>query len=1181
MRSFVATLFFVLFSFALYGQSGNFYLKNYKNPLATTDQLNTSALQGQNGKMYFANTRGIITYDGAVWDLVQTQSTPHTLAQSEDGTIFVACRQHFGYLRKDELGITHYEIIASTYPDEATTQKIIFQGNFVYFFSEKALYQVSLKDYQIRQVWKSKPSALFSACFEHQGQIFIHQLGEGLLRLQNRQLILHQKNSILKNITLLFYIQYNPKQILLGLDDNSLWLFDGKEFEPFEIEQEEYLEKHILTDGIYFSEKYLGLGTLTGGCLVIDKITGEIQQIINYQTGLPDNEVLALGKDGHGGLWICHERGISRADLTLPILTFSDYLGLRGSPNSILKTDSALYVATNEGLFYLTKVSKMEQLVRLIKEERKEVKVIERNIHTTIQIQENPFVSELMTPLTDPEENADRATRRQNRKNQRIAKREARNASENQEEDSPQITQTDTIQVKKVVSESPQTVKYSSKVSKRPLNNELIQGDEINLQSIPFIYSSIVGIDVKCRQVISFKDRILVATSKGLFEITNLYNARLIYPDVYINYIHLSQNKANQVYLATQEGLTILSLENNQWQIELEEKQFNEAIYSLDEHQGSLWLGGARYIHKIQLESQNQVSEIKTYSLPNSYAEMPVVKIVNGKPIFVISTGIYTLDEKGKKIILEPTLQKYFNPRTNTIYNQRGYTWLLPPKEDWLTLEGNSGDFSEITPFLGFFENISDIYIDSQNNFWIIANNQIHKIKSDAYLQKQTIFKAFIRKAFYRKEPLSLNNLNLNSSQNNLRFELSSSYFLEENRIEYQYKLEGLENDWSEWNSSPEINFPILPSGNYVLRVRAKNVFGQESQEDKVEFVIHKKIWEYPAFYLLALVVLIGIGYLILKIRLRSVDISKKKLENKVREKTQEIHKKQISLEEALEEISTQKEQIQQKNEELHRVNSQLESTVEERTTKLKSTLLQLLQTNKELDTFIYRASHDLKGPISRLIGLVNLIRIDPKQEEIAKHLNYVEFTAQKMDSMLDKLMNIHSIHSEQIEIEKIYVGDLLQDIKRKFQAQIGHQKVFLMTKIQAPEYIYSDTVLLNIIIRNLLENTVQFANQSTEVFSVSKFELNVDEEFIHIKVTDNGLGILSNIQDRIFDMFFRGHESSQGNGLGLYLVKKATEKLNGQIHFKSEPKNFTSFSVILPNPEKKTTPNPEVSLKE
>ena len=372
------------------------------------------------------------------------------------------------------------------------------------------------------------------------------------------------------------------------------------------------------------------------------------------------------------------------------------------------------------------------------------------------------------------------------------------------------------------------------------------------------------------------------------------------------------------------------------------------------------------------------------------------------------------------------------------------------------------------------------------------------------------------------------------------------------------------------------IFLPFYPVEKYKLRVRAKNIFGQRSKEEVLEFEIKPPFWETLWFYLLMAVLGLSIFYTIFKLRTRALRLANQKLEIKVAEKTQEISSQKKQLEVAFHEISEQKNQIQVANKELKKVNVTLEQKVEERTAKLKATLLQLLQTNKELDTFIYRSSHDLKGPISRLIGLVNLAKMENDQESIYRNLHLIQFTAHRMNKMLDKLMNVHSINSESIEYERFNVNEFLEEVRGRLRGIPGEESAYIIFKVDADQMMVSDQTLLGIIVENILENAIQFQNPSEDVFSIIKLELKADEEFIRIKISDNGAGIGEDHKDKIFDMFYRGSELSKGNGLGLYLVKKASEKLNGQIHFKSEPGNITSFTIILPH-ERVRVKEPEV----
>ena len=106
---------------------------------------------------------------------------------------------------------------------------------------------------------------------------------------------------------------------------------------------------------------------LTEVLLLLDKISGKVRFTINNQNGLPDDEIFAIGSDKSGGLWLSHQYGLTRADLNLPVGNFSIYPGLKGNLTTSLRHNNELYVATSEGVFYLTEVKNYSEVEILIK----------------------------------------------------------------------------------------------------------------------------------------------------------------------------------------------------------------------------------------------------------------------------------------------------------------------------------------------------------------------------------------------------------------------------------------------------------------------------------------------------------------------------------------------------------------------------------------------------------------------------------------------------------------------------------------------------------------------------------------------------------------------------------------------------------------------------------------------
>ncbi len=293
-------------------------------------------------------------------------------------------------------------------------------------------------------------------------------------------------------------------------------------------------------------------------------------------------------------------------------------------------------------------------------------------------------------------------------------------------------------------------------------------------------------------------------------------------------------------------------------------------------------------------------------------------------------------------------------------------------------------------------------------------------------------------------------------------------------------------------------------------------------------------------------------------------------LEAKVKLRTEEIQVKNEKLEQQKAEIGYQRDRLEDaqkeiifKNEELKKVNSNLEDIVDKRTSELMVTLDKLKESNKELDTFIYRASHDLKGPILRIQGLTMITQREPDLALQKLNINRIEFTAIEMGRVLSKLLNIHQIFKEEIEKTKINFEQLINDVTKTLQPLIWENTDFLNITIQPEMVVQSDSQFLKIILENLIENSIVFRKEHVNL-KVEIAILQIDGN-LRLTIHDNGTGISPTIKDQIFNMFYRGSEKSIGNGLGLYLVKKATEKLDGSVELHTVHGEFTEVVVTIP----------------
>lgn len=170
--------------------------------------------------------------------------------------------------------------------------------------------------------------------------------------------------------------------------------------------------------------------------------------------------------------------------------------------------------------------------------------------------------------------------------------------------------------------------------------------------------------------------------------------------------------------------------------------------------------------------------------------------------------------------------------------------------------------------------------------------------------------------------------------------------------------------------------------------------------------------------------------------------------------------------------------------------------------------------------------------------------------------------TAKSLDRMLFKLQSISDIGSQQLIEREVRIKDLIREVIQSLQQEWESKKIRIQIQNSLDQNPVSNPVLLRIALENLLENAIHFArSESAEILVTARQQ----GDILLLSVKDNGEGIHFEFQNRIFEMYFRASEKSRGNGLGLYIVKKAAERLRGRITFQSEPYQGSVFTLEIP----------------
>ena len=231
----------------------------------------------------------------------------------------------------------------------------------------------------------------------------------------------------------------------------------------------------------------------------------------------------------------------------------------------------------------------------------------------------------------------------------------------------------------------------------------------------------------------------------------------------------------------------------------------------------------------------------------------------------------------------------------------------------------------------------------------------------------------------------------------------------------------------------------------------------------------------------------------------------------------------------------------------------------------LKEKNEELLKTNNELDRFIYSASHDLRAPLTSILGIVKVAEWEYQDSEINHYLDMIRRSVNKLDHFVNDLIDYYRNSRSQTNQDEIDFNELINESYDNFRYMNGAEKINLEVANNLEQPFYSDEYRLRIIFNNLLSNAIKYQNPEAEQ-PYLKIDLREGDKQIEIKFKDNGLGIEQSKMNHIFDMFYRASQDSEGSGLGLYIVKEAVEKLSGSINATSEPGEGTEFTILLTN---------------
>jgi len=222
-----------------------------------------------------------------------------------------------------------------------------------------------------------------------------------------------------------------------------------------------------------------------------------------------------------------------------------------------------------------------------------------------------------------------------------------------------------------------------------------------------------------------------------------------------------------------------------------------------------------------------------------------------------------------------------------------------------------------------------------------------------------------------------------------------------------------------------------------------------------------------------------------------------------------------------------------------------------------------LIDTNAELDRFVYSASHDLRAPITSLKGLVQIIKEEDDLQQIRYYLEYMDRSLDQQDDFIREIINYSRNKRTNLTLEQLDLSKLIDSTinQHYYMSNLNEIKFF---KDLSVETIYSDPLRLKIILNNLVSNAIKFSDPLKFEQKISIY-CKVADQMLKIQVEDNGIGIQPHQKDKIFDMFYVTLHENRGSGLGLYITKETVSKLGGRIEVSSEVGEGSCFTLYIP----------------
>ncbi|ESA37009.1 multi-sensor hybrid histidine kinase [Leptolyngbya sp. Heron Island J] len=1014
------------------------------------DNFVKGVIQDDNGILYISLTNnGIAAYDGVRWRQVdipktlQAKMQPWMFSKHPDGQIYVAAVDDFGYLEPNAQGQMQYVSLHERLPPEYQKEnggawRVHTIGQDIYFNLVSILVRWSPRDGAMK-IWEAEGEG-FRSSFLVQDQLYVWQGGQGLLKMEDEELVLVPDGARFADDIIYTLLPYDEQRLLVGDASQKFFLYDGSRFQPFKTELDGILTS-LSWPGAVLPNGNFALNTLGQGLFVIDR-QGKLIQQLNHRKGLAGDDIETLYLDPQGTLWSLFGllgNKIDRIETVSPFTWYDSRLGLGEYPHTSIEHQGSLYVGRGLGFSYWDETQRSFQSV----------------------------------PGSQGIEGVEHV---------------------------------------------------------REVDGQLL------LASYFGVYQLQDG------QVVPVLKR---ATGSSA-----------------IAFLHPAARDKNLLfagasYWSTQKGIELLRRDNDGlWQEAGKLSGFDGFVHSMaEDDQHRLWISTNKpVVYRLSFPQWPNldsplVETIEIASgLPSNNKNFFWVSWIDGQLVSTSDHGIFVWDEAEQRFQRD---QRFGEDAAYVVPDLDGRVWIMSKGRKNLRLATPQPDGTyqiEKTLFQPLADKkIHHIHPSTNGNVvWFTTYSGLIQYDRRVNSLPSVDFKTLIREVsqgdtlvYGGDGPLLNNNQSFLHTENNFQFAYAAPFPGYEKYTRYQTRLEGFDADWSPWQKQASREYTNLPPGNYRFQIRARNVYGVQSDSEAFAFAIELPWYQRPLAYLLYGLAVILIFWGILQSRTARLRQQRSALAALVEERTQDL-------------------QVARDDAEAARIRAE--------------------KANLAKSTFLSNMSHELRTPLNAILGMTEVLQekiIGQINEKQLKALQTIERGGTHLLALINDILDLAKVESGLVELEysPVAVTHLCNSSLAFVKEQSLKKQIQFNLKLPTslPDVTVDERRMRQVLI-NLLTNAVKFTptggHITLEVMPLSPNGTHSQKQ-LRFTVTDTGIGIAPENLKKLFQPFVQiGNDLNrqfEGTGLGLVLVKQIIELHGGQVTVISEVGVGSSFIIELP----------------